>query len=52
MYKCPSCGGEVTLWESYLLPNGEVIHLNRWRCANCHRIWGIGIKKPIFELEG
>jgi len=48
LYLCPSCGNEVLLWNTWILPNGEIIYIRRWRCSGCFRIWGIGTKAPIF----
>lgn len=40
IYMCPACGGEV-LYDA---------QFDEWRCKECHRVWGKGVKKPVFEL--
>ena len=41
VYKCPACGGDVLQFEKHFL---------EWECIECGRIWGIEVKKPVFEL--
>jgi len=41
-FTCPACGGDVIL--------DIHSHFYTWRCMECGRIWGIEVKKPVFEL--
>jgi len=42
-YKCPACGGDVIQIMNHP-------HFDEWICSDCSRIWGIEVKKPVFEL--
>lgn len=43
VFECPACKEHVCM---------EKRHFNEWECMGCHRIWGIEVSKPVFELGG